>query len=45
MESNLDNIVDSMMRQDRVTGVVVADSQGLAYSSELRIILINYDQK
>lgn len=39
MESNLDNIVDSMMRQDRVAGVLVADSQGLAYSSELSFII------
>lgn len=35
MESNLENIVDSMMQQDKVVGVLVADSQGLTYASKL----------
>lgn len=32
METKLENVVDSMMQNEKVVGALIADSQGLAYA-------------
>jgi len=34
MEAKLDSILDSMMQRDQVTGVLIADNQGLSCGSK-----------